>query len=125
MTPTILMEFYLFYAKPTCQASGWCAIFLSASYARETGRGLLMTDEDWTEIERFIKLLAPFKYTTKRLEGNASRHGHEGSHGAVWEVIPTFQHLYNGLLKAQADAKDEDSQYKIGLNLGVEKMNTY
>jgi restriction endonuclease len=52
---------------------------------------------------------------------------HEGSHSAVWEVIPTFQHLYNGLLKAQADAKnEEDSQYKIGLNnLGVEKMNTY
>lgn len=85
-----------------------------------------LTNEDWAEIERFIKLLAPFEYTTKRLEGNASRHGHEGSHGAVWEVIPTFQHLYNGLLKAQADAKDEeDSQYKIGLNLGVEKMNTY
>jgi hypothetical protein len=43
-------------------------------------------------------LLKPFDKATKRAEGNATA----GSHGALWEVIPTMNYLFN-MLKRSAD----------------------
>ena len=53
---------------------------------------------DWEELEHFDELLKPFEKATKRAEGNAIT----GSHGALWEVIPIMDYLFN-TLKMHAD----------------------
>lgn len=47
----------------------------------------------WEELRSFEELLRPFNQATKRAEGNAT----EGSHGALWEVIPTMNYLFTML----------------------------
>jgi hypothetical protein len=53
---------------------------------------------NWEELRHFEELLKPFDKATKRAEGNATA----GSHGALWEVIPTVNYLFN-MLKRSAD----------------------
>lgn len=54
--------------------------------------------EAWNELEHYDELLAPFATATKRIEGNA----YTGSHGALWECIPTMDYLFFEL-KERAD----------------------
>jgi hypothetical protein len=58
----------------------------------------VLDSSDWEELRHFEVLLRPFNKATKRAEGNAT----EGSHGALWEVIPTMNYLFI-MLQMSAD----------------------
>lgn len=58
----------------------------------------LLDDQDWEELRHFEELLQPFNKATKRIEGNAIA----SSYGALWEVLPTMDYLFN-MLKERAD----------------------
>ena len=48
-----------------------------------------LTDEDQVQLEAMYHGLKPFWEITMRLEG----HGHQGSHGVIWEVLPGLEML--------------------------------
>jgi len=52
---------------------------------RSTG----LTAGDWHVIAQYIHVLQPLKDATMRLQGR----GKSGRHGALYEVIPTFEHV--------------------------------
>lgn len=58
----------------------------------------MLNAKDWEELEHFKELLKPFEKATKRVEGNAIT----GSNGALWEVIPIMDYLFN-ILQKHAD----------------------
>ena len=67
----------------------------------------------------------PFEKATKRIEGNAS----SGSHGALWEVLPTFDYLFAGL-KRRADEITSNPElftdhYRHCVNYGFIKLSSY
>jgi hypothetical protein len=81
--------------------------------------------QDWVELEHFHDLLKPFNNATKRAEGNATL----GSHGALWEVIPTIEYLFK-ILKKRADevtAKPHryTDYYSTCINHGFVKLQQY
>ena len=82
--------------------------------------------DDWMEVKCFTELLQPFEKMTKCLQGNATKRGLEGSHGAVWEVLEAMDFL-NLKLESQAQAvRDEaESYYKTGIDLGYHKLQKY
>ncbi|TKA67460.1 hypothetical protein B0A49_09354 [Cryomyces minteri] len=82
----------------------------------------VLTEEDWTEVDRFLKLLKPFEVITKDLEGNAR----QGSYGAVWEAFTSMNYLSDILIKEEATVKAElASGYKGGVIMGLQKINEY
>ena len=79
----------------------------------------------WEELRSFAELLRPFNQATKRAEGNAT----EGSHGALWEVIPTMNYLFT-MLKSRADDVTArpgrySAHYSHCLNHGYLKLQDY
>jgi hypothetical protein len=66
-------------------------------------KGDMLDPKDWEELRHFEELLQPFERATKRLEGNA----YNGTHGALWEVIPTMDYLFIKL-KKHADEVTEN-----------------
>jgi hypothetical protein len=57
---------------------------------------------DWTVINEYIRILSPIKEASKILEGR----GRAGRHGAVWEIIVTFDILFADIQKQRADVID-------------------
>lgn len=53
---------------------------------------------DWSIINEYMEILSPLKEATSLVEGR----GKAGKHGAIWEVIPTF----NWLLRVFKEKKD-------------------
>ena len=85
-----------------------------------------MSETDWMEIDRFLILLRPFVKLTKRLEGNANKSGHEGSHGAIWETFPSMVVIGEILTKAKLEVEnEEESVYREGVIMGGQKLNEY
>jgi hypothetical protein len=58
-------------------------------FVREKG----LSGRDWATINEYIKLLEPFAEATRLLEGR----GKHGRHGAIWEVLITFEWLLDQL----------------------------
>jgi len=54
-------------------------------FIREGG----LSGRDWATITEYIALLEPFAEATRLLEGR----GKHGCHGAIWEVLITFEWL--------------------------------
>lgn len=81
-----------------------------------------LTADDWQQLEEFRAFLQPFKDMTERLEGNA----HNGSHGALWEVLPSMDFML-GLLESHAIrlAQVPESYFKTGVDLGWAKLRKY
>lgn len=81
--------------------------------------------QDWEELRHFEELLQPFDRATKRVEGNA----YTGSHGALWEVIPTMDFLFSKLKKHADEVTDKPAlftdHYKHCLNHGFTKLSEY
>jgi hypothetical protein len=78
--------------------------------------------QDWEELRHFAELLEPFDRVTKRVEGNA----YTGSHGALWEVIPTMDFLFLKLAR-RADDVNADHElftdhYRHCINHGFKKL---
>lgn len=71
-------------------------------YIREGG----LSGKDWATITEYIRLLKPFAEATRLLKGR----GQHGGHGAIWEVLVTFEWLLNQL-KALKDLL-KDVNYK-------------
>ena len=84
-----------------------------------------LTDDDWDDIDRYLKLLKPFEEATKRLQGNTELSGFEGSYGALWEVLPTLQGLFDHLKDQEQRVEHEDSHLKSGILMGLSKLDTY
>jgi hypothetical protein len=84
-----------------------------------------LDQQDWEELRHFEELLKPFHTVTKRVEGHAS----DGSFGAVWEVLPAFDYLFNKLSKAELEVNDDPSlftDYYINcINAGFAKLKEY
>ncbi|KAG9385321.1 hypothetical protein A1F94_004868 [Pyrenophora tritici-repentis] len=59
----------------------------TATSRRRKNRGL--NGKDWATITEYIRLLEPFAEATRLLEGR----GRHGRHGAIWEVLVTFEWL--------------------------------
>jgi hypothetical protein len=69
-------------------------------FIREGG----LTAKDWPTINEYIALLGPFAEATRLLEGRGGR----GRHGAIWEVLITFEWLLNQLEAQKDRLKDID-----------------
>ena len=84
-----------------------------------------LDQQDWEELRHFEELLKPFHTVTKRVEGHAS----DGSFGAVWEVLPAFDHLFNKLSKAELEVNQDPSlftdHYINCINAGFAKLKEY
>ena len=91
-----------------------------------------LTTYDWTVITEYIKLLEPLKEATKLLEGR----GNAGLHGAIWEIIPTFdwllteleQHKERLVHASTASYPDQDpmeDHLVINVNAAWSKLNEY
>ena len=52
-------------------------------------RNDLLTDDDWAQLEQLATALTPFKFITKRMEGNAG----SAHHGSIWEALPGLEYL--------------------------------
>ncbi|KAG9381746.1 Dimer-Tnp-hAT domain containing protein [Pyrenophora tritici-repentis] len=65
-----------------------------------TRRGL--NGKDWATITEYIRLLEPFAEATRLLEGR----GRHGRHGAIWEVLVTFEWLLDQLEALKDRLKD-------------------
>jgi hypothetical protein len=81
--------------------------------------------QDWEELRHFEELLQPFERVVKRVEGNA----YSGSHGALWEVIPTMDYLFAKLKKAADEVSENETLftdcYTNCLNYGFLKLKEY
>ena len=53
-----------------------------------------LTNNDWQQVERLVKILKPFISATKRIKGDANSPGVEGLYGALWELITNIELLY-------------------------------
>ena len=85
-----------------------------------------LTDDDWQQVERLVKILKPFISATKRMEGDANSPGVEGSYGALWESITNIELLHQILQRTQQSLKNEsDSFLKSGVNMALQKINKY
>jgi hypothetical protein len=86
-----------------------------------------LDNQEWEELRHFQELLFPFYRATKHLEGHAIN----GSHGAIWEVLPAFEHLFRGLQKrsnevhAIGGAELFTDHYMACLDAGFIKMKQY
>ncbi|KAG9386849.1 hypothetical protein A1F94_003599 [Pyrenophora tritici-repentis] len=65
-----------------------------------TRRGL--SGKDWATITEYIRLLEPFAEAARLLEGR----GRHGRHGAIWEVLVTFEWLLDQLEALKDRLKD-------------------
>jgi hypothetical protein len=74
----------------------------------------LLSKDDWSTLQIVHDLLQPFWKLTLRLEGNAIN----GSHGAIWEVLPAMEVLINGL-----EAASEVHTYRKAKHLHICIMN--
>ncbi|KAG7423449.1 Zinc finger BED domain-containing protein RICESLEEPER 2 [Fusarium oxysporum f. sp. raphani] len=81
---------------------------------------------DWAELERFHDFLKPFYILTKTMEGNASKPGTEGGHGAVWETLKTMDYLFVKFKQAAEETQfEEPSHFKSGIDCGWAKLEDY
>lgn len=81
---------------------------------------------DWVELERFNAFLTPFYILTKTMEGNASKSGAEGGHGAVWETLKTMDYLFMKFKQAADETRSEEpSHFKSGIDCGWAKLEDY
>jgi hypothetical protein len=88
----------------------------------------MLDAQDQAELEHFELLLKPFDRATRRAEGNAIT----SSYGALWEVIPIMDYLFN-TLKKHADEvlesphifSDHYSHYSHCINYGFLKLQEY
>lgn len=49
----------------------------------------ILDEDEWQTLEEVVAALKPLEYFTSRLQGNTSA----GSHGAIWETLPTLDYL--------------------------------
>jgi hypothetical protein len=76
-----------------------------------------------------MRLLAPFAEATKVLEGR----GHQGCHGAIWEVLITFEWLLSELEELkdrlqEVDYNDENApedHLQANVNAAHQKLSLY
>jgi hypothetical protein len=84
-----------------------------------------LDSKDWADLEDFKQLLKPFEQITKRTEGHAV----DGAFGAVWEVLPCFELLFNKLKLAAEKVERNKSlyseQFESCLNLAFVKLQHY
>ncbi|KAK2926590.1 HAT, C-terminal dimerization domain [Fusarium oxysporum f. sp. vasinfectum] len=81
---------------------------------------------DWAELERFHDFLKPSYILTKTMEGNASKPGAEGGHGAVWETLKTMDYLFVKFKQAAEETQfEEPSHFKSGIDCGWAKLEDY
>ncbi|KAK1914258.1 hypothetical protein P3342_007504 [Pyrenophora teres f. teres] len=76
----------------------------SRDYVREGG----LSGKDWATITEYIQLLEPFAEATRLLEGR----GRHGRHGAIWEVLVTFEWLLDQLEALKDRLKDLAEYYE-------------
>ncbi len=60
------------------------------------------------------------------MEGNTSKQGAEGGHGAVWETLKTMDYLFVKFKQAAEETQfDELSHFKSGIDCGWAKLEEY
>src|SRR5271168_5406254 len=73
----------------------------------ETYQQDYLTPEEWEALEIIKSQLEPIFYLTKDLEGNADLPdgARKASHGSLWEVLPTFEHVLAHFENLEKEAK--------------------
>lgn len=81
--------------------------------------------QDWEELRHFEILLEPCDRAIKRVGGNA----YTGSHGALWEVIPTMDFLFLKLTQRSNEVNANQDlfsdHYRHCINHGFTKLQQY
>ncbi|KAI7213395.1 hypothetical protein KC333_g6605 [Hortaea werneckii] len=85
----------------------YCARHRAASSSDYDIAADTLDAQDWEELRHFSFILKPFFSATKRLEGHAAT----GTHGAVWEVLPAYNYLFNKLSQAQQEVINEPFKF--------------
>lgn len=103
----------------------YCRDWRPAPHERYDLKGDFLDNEAWEELEHYKELLGPFASATKRIEGNA----YTGTHGALWEVIPTMDYLFKRLQKRANQVTNEPDlfteHYRFCINHGYDKLSEY
>lgn len=85
----------------------------------------MLNEQDWKELRYFDELLEPFYEVTMLSQGKAAG----GFGGALWEVLPVFNRLFNHLKERQDEVTAEPhlftDHYQHALNAGFIKMSKY
>lgn len=91
-----------------------------------------LSEYDWHVINNYIEILAPLKEATKLLEARGS----SGKHGAIWEVLPTFEWLLNlfeelkervrhTTTETYPDQEPLEDHFETNINAGWQKLVKY
>jgi hypothetical protein len=77
------------------------------AFDRETFTEDYLSDDEWDALSLIKDQLDPLFRLTKDLEGNADLKDRscKASHGALWELLPVFEHLLAHFEKLEAEAK--------------------
>jgi hypothetical protein len=109
--------------KPALQR--YCREWQPAKHDSYNPRDDFLDAADWEELYHFEELLQPFLKATKRVEGNA----YTGTHGALWEVIPTLDYLFIKLRRRSNEVLAHPElftdYYTHCLNHGFDKLSEY
>jgi hypothetical protein len=93
-------------------------------------RSSSLTAADWAVITEYQEALKPLKEATLRLKGR----GKDGKYGAIYEVIPVYEHVLNCLeerlqlyrdVDFNAHCEAPEDHLKINLNAAWRKANNY
>ena len=85
-----------------------------------------LTVVEWDELQKIHDLLSPLKEVSSLMEGNIiGLNGYHGN-GALYDVLPAFDHLLNHLERAKTELmKREDSHLATCVNLAWRKLDEY
>lgn len=71
-----------------------------------------LNDDDWHVIARYVELLKPLKRATMNLQGNVNTTAKQEQpiKGAIWQVLPAFEEILQGLEHAREQHRPLASQ---------------
>ena len=90
-------------------------------YDQETYQSDYLTEDEWAALRIIKEQLEPLFYLTKSLEGNADLEdgARQASHGALWEILPVFQHLLVHWEKLEKESKVGKFQKHPGIQSSI------
>ncbi|KAI6854620.1 hypothetical protein KC338_g9214 [Hortaea werneckii] len=84
-----------------------------------------LDEQDWEELRHFRELLRPFNTMSVLAQGKAD----SGQGGALWEVLPVFDNLFNHLKARQDEVTEKPhvftDHYQHAVNAAFVKMKHY
>jgi hypothetical protein len=91
------------------------------SLDQETFDNDYLTDNEWEVLEMIKEQLEPLFLLTKSLEGNADlkEGAQQASHGALWEILPVFDHVLSHFETLQLRSTAGDFNHHEGIQSSI------